>query len=209
MFGTKILEERRSKFNENLKVVRSFGFGTYIQADGLTQSGGVVEEIWKSTLKKVKGERREVKECLVLGLGGGTVVKLINKNWPGAKITGVDIDPEIVELGKKYLGLDEQKVKIVISDAAQYTKYNILNTKFDLIIVDLYNGDQFPKKFESKNYIHLVRSLLSREGTVVFNRLYYKDKKIEAEHFGEKLKMVFNSVESFRPVSNLMYICKI
>jgi hypothetical protein len=49
MLGTRILEERKSKFNGDINVVRSLGFGTYIQVNNLTQSGGVVEEIWKET----------------------------------------------------------------------------------------------------------------------------------------------------------------
>lgn len=68
MIGTKIFEERRSKFNGNLRVVKSFGLGIYIQANGLTQSGGIVEKFWDQTLRKIKNEKP--KNVLVLGLGG-------------------------------------------------------------------------------------------------------------------------------------------
>ena len=208
MFGTKILEEKKSKFNGNLRVVRSFGLGTYIQANGLTQSGGVVEMIWKSTLHQILDSRFKIHNVLILGLGGGTVAKLIHKNWPEAKITGVDIDSEMVDLGKKYLGLDKVKVDIKITDASNIPNYpNHPNQKYDLVIVDLYNGDQFPKKFETKNYIHLVRSFLVSKGVAIFNRLYYKEKKVLAENFGKKLKKVFSNVEYYYPVTNLMFLC--
>ena len=120
MLGTKVLEERKSKYNGQLRVVRSLGFGTYIQAEGLTQSGGVVETIWKSTLKKIHCSQFNVHRSLILGLGGGTVAKLIRKNWPEAKITGIDIDPVMVELGKKYLGLDQINLEIKIADALDF-----------------------------------------------------------------------------------------
>jgi spermidine synthase len=204
MLGTKILEERRSKFNGNLRVVRSFGLGTYIQADGLTQSGGIVEGIWKQTLKKVKSEKLKVKSCLILGLGGGTVAKLIRKNWPEAKITGVDIDPVMVELGIKYLALDTSKAEIVIQDAFDY--YLVPNA-YDLVIIDLYQGDQFPKKFESEDYIHLVRHGLASKGVAIFNRLYFKDKKKDAKDFGGKLKKIFKKVDYFYPITNIMFVC--
>src|SRR5689334_14469212 len=110
MLGTKILEERKSKFNGNLRVINTWGMGTCIQADGLTQSGGIVETIWKATLRKIKDE--QIKSVLILGLGGGTVAKLVHKNWPKAKIIGVDIDPIIIELGKKYLGLNDKNINI-------------------------------------------------------------------------------------------------
>lgn len=207
MIGTKVLAEKSSKFNGKLKVVRTWGMGTYIQAEGLTQSGGIVETIWKQTLHKIKNSKLEIKNCLILGLGGGTVVNLINKNWPDSKITGVDIDPEIVGLGKKYLGLDEGSVKISIQDAQTFVKIHPSGAFYDLIIVDLYNGDVFPEKFEKTVFLTKIKGLLSKNGVAVFNRLYYKNKKNEAEKFGIKLKTVFSKVESFRPVSNIMFLC--
>jgi spermidine synthase len=210
----KILEERESKYNGHLKVSKSLGFGTYIQAEGLTQSGGIVETIWKQTIRKVKSQKLKVKNCLILGLGGGTVAKLVRKNWPEAKIVGVDIDSEMIELGKKYLKLDDYKVKIIIGDALQYTKYNIQNTSFDLIFVDLYNGEEFPEKFETENYMQLVRNILTSQrspngesGVAIFNRTYYGDKRPKAVKFGNRLKKVFANVEWFYPEANLMFIC--
>jgi len=206
MFGTKILEERKSKFNGNLRVVRSFALGTYIQADGLTQSGGIVESIWKDTLHRVRNLNHKIRNVLILGLGGGTVANLIRKKWPEAKITGVDIDPIIVELGEKYLGLDRDGIEMKIGDAPQIIK-QFKNKRFDLIIVDLYNGDKFPAKFESSNFLSFARGGLANGGIVIFNRLFYKEKKAEALEFGKKLQQSFSKVEYFYPHVNIMFIC--
>jgi spermidine synthase len=205
--GIGVLEERKSKFNGDIKVVKSLGYGVLIQANGLTQSGGIVETIWKQTIRKVKSQKSKIKNCLILGLGGGTVVKLIRKSWPEVEITGVDIDPTMIELGKKYLKLDDYKIKIVIADAFKFTMNKSLKTEYDLIIVDLYQGDQFPKKFETENYIQLVRTVLSSGGVTVFNRLYYGEKRPQAVKFGNKLKKVFKNVEWYYPEANLMFIC--
>src|SRR3989344_1007167 len=119
MLGTKILEERKSKYNGQLRVVRTLGMGTYIQANGLTQSGGIVESIWRKTLKAISHKPLVISNCVILGLGGGTAAKLIRKYWPGAKITGVEIDPIMVELGKKYLDLSDE-IEIEIGDARKF-----------------------------------------------------------------------------------------
>lgn len=208
MLGTKILEERRSKYNGEVKVVRSLGFGTYIQAEGLTQSGGIVEDFWKQTLKKVKSEKLKVKNCLVLGLGGGTVAKLVRKIWPEAKIIGVDLDPIMVELGTKYLGLKKTETKIEIGDADEFVRVNSKSKKkFDLVLVDLYCGYEFPKKFESERFLKPVSKLLTDRGVAVFNHLFFKGKKEEALEFGEKLKKVFLKVNLFYPQANIMFLC--
>ncbi|HKB88474.1 MAG TPA: methyltransferase domain-containing protein [Patescibacteria group bacterium] len=198
MIGTKILEERRSKYNGKLRVVKTWGMGTYIQADGLTQSGGIVTTIWKKTLSKIRNTKHEIRNVLILGLGGGTVVKLIHKNWPMTKIIGVDIDPTMIELGKKYLSLDKVKINIKIQDAEK-----VVPGKFDLVIVDLYNGDKFPKKFEKEKFI----KRLSKYPLVVFNRLYLKNKKVETDVFGQKLEKIFKNVVKFCPQANLMFVC--
>ncbi len=208
MLGTKVLEERKSKYNGDLRVVKTFGMGTYIQAGGLTQSGGIVETIWKQTFRKITSSKITINNCLILGLGGGTVAKLIRKKYKDAKITGIDIDSVMVSLGKKYLELDSQKVKIVIGDVSNIPNLsNFPKQKFDLIIVDLYNGDEFPDKFEKEEFTLLVKYLLSKSGTVVFNRLYYGEKRPMAVKFGNRLKKVFTKVEWFYPEANLMFIC--
>ena len=197
MLGTKILEERKSRYNGNVKVLRSLGFGTYIQVNNLTQSGGVVESIWRETLKNLK--TKKLKNCLILGLGGGTVAKLIRKYWPESEITGVEIDPMMIELGKKYLGLNNTKV--IIQDAYEFIKKN--KEKYDLVIVDLYIGDEFPEKFEKEEFLNK----LTKNELVIFNRLYFAEKRKEAVKFGNKLEKIFPKVDWFYPQANLMFFC--
>lgn len=200
MLGTKILEERKSKYNGNIKVVRSLGLGTYIQVNNLTQSGGVVESIWKQTLKKVHNSYPIIHNSLILGLGGGTVAKLIRKYWPNTKITGVEIDPVLVELGTRYLALDTSKTKVIIQDAFNYC---LMPNAYDLVIVDLYVGDKFPKKFEEESFL----KLLTKNKLVIFNRLYFGEKRKEAIKFGNKLEKIFKKVEWYYPQANLMFFC--
>lgn len=198
MLGTTVLEERKSEFNGNIKVVRSLGFGTYIQVNNLTQSGGVVESIWRSALKQIHRSPITVHRSLILGLGGGTVAKLVRKYWPDAEIAGVEIDPVMVELGTRYLALGTSKTKIVIADA-----YDFDSSGFDLVIVDVYRGDIFPKKFEKEEFL----KKLANNKLVVFNRLYFGEKRKEAVKFGNKLEKIFKKVEWYYPQANLMLFC--
>jgi len=208
--GIKILEEVTSPINGKIQVVRSLGLGNYIQVEGLTQSGGVVNEVWRTTLRKIRSTKSEIRNCLILGLGGGSAAKLVRKFWPDAKIAGVEIDPIMVNLGKKYLKLDAVGVDVIIDDAYKFVANSskLIAQSYDLILVDLYIGYDVPEKFQSENYIHLVRSLLVRSGTAVFNRLYFGEKRKEAEKFGEKLEKVFSKVERIFPEANVMFVCE-
>lgn len=193
MFFTKVLEIRKSKYNGHVKVLKNFAWGTYIQCNGLTQSGGIVESFWKSTLNQIPHSAFQIHKILILGLGGGTLAKLLRKKYPDAKITGVEIDPIIIELGKKYLDLDKYNVLVKIMDAK---KFKI--KKYDLVIVDGYIGDK---------YVDLVRSDISKSKLVIFNRIYLKNQKFDVSEFKNKLEEMFKKVEIFRPQVNLMFFC--
>jgi spermidine synthase len=217
--GTKIVEKVVSPINGEMLVIKSLAFGTYIQVDGLTQSGGVVSDVWRTTLKKVKGshftkvsrdkKRQEVERCLILGFGGGSAAKLVRKFWPEAEITGVDVDPIIVELGKKYLKFGDEKVKVEIGDAEKVLTYNLKPNTYNLILVDMYVGHNVPLKFETDKFIKLVKSKLSQKGIAVFNRLYYGEKRPLAMKFMEKLENNFKEVYPVYPEANVMFVCKI
>jgi len=207
--GPKVLEERKSKINGEIKVVKMLGLGTYIQVEGLTQSGGVVANVWKTSLKKTRREKEKIRNCLILGLGGGSAAKLVCKYWPEAKITGVDIDPTIVELGKRYLGLDKLNLDIHIEDSEKFITKEIKNKrKYEFILIDMYVGYEVPKKFETVEFTKTIKQLLNKEGIAVFNRLYFDTKRPLAIKFAKKLETVFPKVEYFYPEANLMFICK-
>ena len=208
MFLTKVLEERNSKFNGKIKVLKTFGTGIYIQAEGLTQSGGIVESIWKKIIKKIKQDKKIVNNCLVLGLGGGTVAKLIRNYWPSTEIVGVDIDQVIIDMGLEHMNLACVDADIVIADAFKYVKSEkAKKRKYDLIIVDLYKGDNLPKVFDSEIFLKTISDLLSVGGVAVFNRLSFGSNIVKLPAVESKLIKIFSSVQRIYPVANVMFLC--
>lgn len=206
--GQEILEEVDSQINGKISVIKSFALGTFLQVGGLTQSGGVVHDIWRSTLKRIKKMIKEPQKILILGLGGGSCAKISRKLWPYTQMTGVDFDHKIVELGKKYLDLGSVNSEIVVGDAHEYLKKLLGDKKeFGLIIVDLYVGQELPVVFESDEFLSDVNSSLEQGGVVIFNRLYFGDKRPLVVKFAKKLERYFPKVEYYYPQANVMLIC--
>lgn len=204
--GTKVLEEVNSPINGKIQVIKSLAFGTYIQVEGLTQSGGVVYGFWRTTLRKIRKTKSETRRCLILGLGGGSAASLVKKFWPEAEITGVEIDPMMINLGKKYLGLAD--VRVEVTDASEFARKAAKESKkYDLILVDVYVGYEVPKKFQSKKFVQLVKSLLAKDGIAIFNRLYFKEKRSQAMKLGTKLEKIFSRVKTVFPEANVMFVC--
>lgn len=203
--GIKNLETVHSKYNGEITVVRDLTWGTHIKAGGLTQSGGILTKIWQETLKAVLKRKPIIKNCLILGLGGGSVAKLVSDYWVDCQIVGVDIDPKIVELGKKYFGMDKIKLRVEIGDAYEYVAED--NEKYDLILIDLYCGQTFPKEFEDEYFLKKVKNLLNHDGIAIFNRLYGGNKRQASMKFATKLEKVFRKVEYIYPQANIELIC--
>lgn len=211
LVGRVVVEKVHSEINGELTVVRDLTYGTYIRGGGLPQSGGLAEQIWKHTLGKLEAQNLEFKTCLIVGLGGGSIAKIIRRNWPKAKITGIDIDTVIVELGRKYLKLDEQEVNIIIGDAYYLItgRQSPIAGHYDLICFDTYIQQDFPKKFEAVQFIKQVKKLLSKDGVAVFNRLYGQEERDSAIRFEKLLKKVFNRVDRLYPEANIMFVCSL
>lgn len=205
--GIKVLEEAHSPINGKLEVVRDIFFGTYIKGGGLPQSGGLALKIWVKPLKKAKKLKPEIENILILGLGGGGIVKKIRSFWPDSKITGVEIDPIMVSLGEKYLGFNKSEVNIKISDAKGFINSAIKKKqKYDLVLVDIYVKDQVPKEFDTTEFANKIKGILTKEGVAVFNRLY-GGRKEEVSEFYNKLQEVFPEIERVFPEANIMFVC--
>lgn len=210
LVGRKVLAKTHSKINGDIEVIREFAWGTYIQVGGLTQSGGVLESVWSASLKYIAGKPDyHPRNLLVIGLGGGTLPKLAKGFWPKIEITGVDIDPIMIDLGKKYLNLDKYKVNTIIADGQDYIQKMIkTKKKFDLICIDTYVGSSYPKKFESQEFINSTKKIVSKKGYIIFNRLYYGEKKENANRFEKMLLKNFSQVVRIYPKANVMFVCK-
>lgn len=207
--GTKVLEQTSSKYNGEIVVMRDLAFGTYIKVGGLTQSGNLIKQIWRTTIKKTKIDKLNIKSGLLLGLGGGSIVHVWRKFWPEIVITAVDIDRKMVEMGEKYMKLDTRDIDLIISDAWKVVKnLKAKGATFDLIGVDLYCGDVYPDKFENPKFPGILRELISDVGVVIFNRLYYGEKRPMSVKFGRMLEKIFTEVKVVYPEANIMFVCK-
>lgn len=195
------IETRYSRFNGKIEVWR-YGSQVSLRVEGLTQSGGLMEEIWEKAVKAVHKRQAtsdKMNRVLILGLGGGTVAKVAQRYWPKARITGVDIDPIMINLGEKYLGLGG--VKRVIDDAEVWI--NHVKQEFDLVIVDLYRGMTVSKFSARETFLKQLRRL---GRMVLFNRL--KLKRQNNEVFKGKLRRIWGQVKIIKTPANELLLVK-
>jgi spermidine synthase len=103
--------------------------------------------------------------ALLLGLGGGSIASELNKlNF---KIDIVDIDHRMMEICKKYFYYNDSVSTFFVDDARHYIRK--CKNKYDLIILDLLNGEVQPSNVFSQEGLQLLMKLLQENGIIIVN----------------------------------------
>lgn len=105
---------------------------------------------------------------LIVGLGAGTSSRILNYFFPNLKITGVEIDPKIIDLGRDFFNLSSQNVDFKIEDGRAFLAEN--KEKFDFIMVDVYANEYvIPFHLATKEFFELAKQNLSADGIIFMN----------------------------------------
>jgi len=149
-----------------------------LDSGNVNYSFGALHEIFQKAFKKAGREVSSFQKALLLGFGAGSVSYILQNelNFKG-KITGVEIDTKIVELARKYFGLDAiQNLNIEVTDAFDFVFQD--QQKYDLIVVDLFIDHIIPEKFDQKDFLNQLDRLLENDGMLLYNRMNqsFKDK---------------------------------
>ncbi|MFC5684637.1 spermidine synthase [Flavobacterium sp. MAHUQ-51] len=135
-------------------------------------SYGSLQRILKLGLNEIGfGKIQKMKNILILGVAGGSVIKtLIDDIQFSGKITGVEIDSEIIKIANHYFELDKiSNLEIIIDDAFEF----VLKTtdKYDLIVVDIFQDTKMPNFLFETFFIDRICFLLQAKGNILFNTM--------------------------------------
>lgn len=190
----KTLWSGNSPINGEVRIIESFGERRLIAA-GYTQSRslnkeGLTGSYWDGFIRNIPDLKLDDR-ILILGLAGGTIAKLLTKKFGQIVIDGVEIDPLMVELGKKYLDFNEKNVNIIFADALKYVKDS--RYKYDLVGVDLFARGGVAIGAETESFFKNIRNLMSEKGIVVINKLFNGNKDLE--DYLKFLEKIFKKTE--------------
>ncbi|OGH19388.1 MAG: hypothetical protein A3F31_03285 [Candidatus Levybacteria bacterium RIFCSPHIGHO2_12_FULL_38_12] len=194
LFAKKPKAVFHSNINGHILIDKSYGSKTVFS--GGPQSGGEFVWMWRRLISQVKSSKLKVKNCLILGVGGGTVIEFLKKYFPDVKITAVEIDPIMVQIAKEHFNLDPKLAsKVVISDAVLWVNKKPANRKYDLIIVDLFIGALNPPSSRQGDFLKKLREILNKNGIILYNSQYQEKKPEEFEEFRALCSSFFSQVE--------------
>lgn len=109
-----------------------------------------------------------VRSVLVLGNAGGSTARALAALYPGVRIEGVELDPKVTSVARRFLGLDAiPRLHVTTADARAYLRST--DKRYDLIAIDTYRQPYIPFQVTTREFFALVRSHLTPGGAVALN----------------------------------------
>ena len=108
------------------------------------------------------------KEVLSIGLAGGTTARQFAHFMPGTKMDGIEIDPVIASVGKRYFGLNDiPNLHIIIQDARLHLRTT--SKCYDNICIDAYKQPYIPFHLTTQEFFKEIKQHLNYKGIVSIN----------------------------------------
>jgi spermidine synthase len=108
-----------------------------------------------------------VERIAIIGLAAGTIARQYDAVYPGILMDGIEIDPEIVEAGRRYMGMTMPNLNVIIEDG-RYA-LNRLDEEYTLIGVDAYRVPYVPWHMTTVEFFEEVRDHLADDGVLTIN----------------------------------------
>jgi spermidine synthase len=165
-----LIESRNGTVTDYLEVMQSNG-QYVLNSHKANYSFGGVHTIFDKLFQKTNIKQYDIKNVLVLGMGAGSVIRLLQEKYClNCPVTAVEKDKVVIELAKKYFNIEKYKaLTIVNADAFDYVTYT--ENKYDLIISDLFIEADVPEIFASNSYLKNLKRISNTNVCIIYNKM--------------------------------------
>ncbi len=110
--------------------------------------------------------RPDAKRILIIGLGGGSIPKKLQKEFPSLEIDVVEIDPEVIQIAKNHFNVRESnRLHLHAQDGRLFLTRTA--NQYDIILLDAYYADAMPFHLATREFFELAQRKLTPNGIVV------------------------------------------
>ena len=128
----------------------------------------------------------------LVGLAGGTVARQFTAIDGPMPIDGVEIDPKIVDVGRRYFAMTEPNLHVTVADGRYWMATQA--ARYDVILVDAYRQPYIPFYLTTREFFESAKAHLTPDGVLAINvgRTPTDNRLVEA--LGGTLNAVFPNV---------------
>jgi spermidine synthase len=140
----------------------------------------------------------EPRSILMLGLGGGSLARYCHRHLPGARLTAVEVDPDVIAFREQFLlPADSERFRVVRGDAAEYVAR--CEGRPEVVMVDAFDRDGVAPTLCTREFYQDLRALLPKRGLVVANLVGPRAERVA--HL-EMLRAVFDGNVILLPIAD-------
>jgi spermidine synthase len=104
----------------------------------------------------------------MIGYAGGTVGRAYGTFWPGVNVLGIELDPQVTAVGRRYFGLaSNPRVRVATADGRPYLETH--TTRYDAIFLDAFRQPYIPFYLTTQEFWSLASDRLNPGGMVMAN----------------------------------------
>ena len=135
------------------------------------QSYGSLHVVWQRTFQAIGLKKGLPKDILMLGLGGGSAVRILRSDLMcNAPITAVELDPVVERIAHEHFGLGKVPgVRVVIADA--FVQLRDIQGPYDLVVVDVFNDHLVPEQLADPACLARLLELTRAGGNLLINTM--------------------------------------
>jgi spermidine synthase len=132
--------------------------------------------VWDAFLALPPLLGRPLARVAILGNAAGTTARALGMYYPDADIDGVELDPAVSRVGRRYFGMGENP-RLTVHDVDARPFLRSTDARYDLIVVDAYRQPYVPFYLATREFFRLVQEHLARGGIVALNVAAVPDDK--------------------------------
>jgi spermidine synthase len=139
----------------------------------------------------------QAKRAGVLGLAAGAIPRHLKAS--GQQVTVAEINPLALRAATEFFGYDPQGIEHCWEDARTLVRRSA--QAFDLVMVDLFQGDATPEYLLTREFFQDLRQSLKPGGVVVLNLFFDQDDDYPNQRLLATIAAVFPHLLEFRAPS--------
>ncbi len=134
----------------------------------------------------------QVKSLAIVGLAAGTTARQATLVYGSIPIDGIEIDPEIVAVGRKYFDMNQPNLNVIVQDGRWGLEHS--TAQYSIISVDAYRPPYIPWHLTTQEFFQTVRDHLTQDGVMVINVGRTTDDRRLIDAMSTTIAAVFPSV---------------
>ena len=134
----------------------------------------------------------DVRSLAIIGLAGGTVARQYTAIYGPIPIDGVEIDPDVLAVGRRYFNLTMPNLRTFVQDGRLWLASS--QGRYDVVVVDAYRQPYVPFHLTTVEFFQEVRRHLTDNGVVAINVLSTPEDQRLVDALASTMAVVFPSV---------------